>query len=214
MTRPSRESAGAHPAQSAYGRSGWHAIPGSVRGERTLVGCGGVFRLGQLLVVSDGAQGVEHRRVGSLGAVREGARERMNENQGSVRSDREGVAPEAEREAERDRGHRDRIEGLARHVRADPRHPDDESIDRLVERGSPQGDAAEKRLGVSDRRCPRVRARRLHAAALAREEVPPQGVGEEREDRSQRRTRDARDLREIVRIAAKRAGQAREVEHE
>ncbi len=67
----------------------------------------------------------------------------MDENQRSVGSDREGIASEAEREAERDRGHGDRIEWLARHVRADPRHPHDEGIDRLVELGSSERDAAE-----------------------------------------------------------------------
>ena len=119
MTRPSRESAGWQPAQSAYGSSGWHARPARYarsarwsRGRRRLGG-------GQQARVAD-AQRVEERAVRILRPVGERARERVDEDERPAVSDRERVAPLPEREPEYDGGRRDRVERLAGHVRTRP----------------------------------------------------------------------------------------------
>ncbi len=81
ITRPSRESAGAHPAQSAYGSRGWHAIPGSVGGERALVAGCRALRLGELIRLRAVRRALNIVEYGAWVTVRERARERMDQNQ-------------------------------------------------------------------------------------------------------------------------------------
>ena len=88
----------------------------------------------------------------------------MIEDQRSAGPDGEGVPPETKGEPESDSSGRHGIHGLAREVRADPRHADHQCVQRLLEVRAAELDAADECLGVRDGRWPRERRCRRYPA--------------------------------------------------
>ena len=136
-------------------------LSGAVGGKPALVAGYRALRLGEFVRLLRRPQRVEHRRVRRLRDLRERACERMDEDQRPARPDGERVTAQAEREAERDRGDRDGIGRLPRHVRPDPRHADDEGVHGLDESRTAQSDPTQQSLRVRDGR--RSRRRRSPA---------------------------------------------------
>ena len=79
---------------------------------------------------------VEERAVRVLRPVREVPRQPVQDDRGAAVRDREGVAPEPQREPERDRRDRDRVQALARGVVVLPRHADHDRVERPLERAA------------------------------------------------------------------------------
>ena len=133
-------------------------------------------------------------RYGSCVAVRERARERVDEDERAAVADREGVAPEPEREPERDRRRRDRVQRLARQVRPDPRHADDERVERLVE---PSAAKLDRRAGAPRRARPTAVPANAAVAAsapalVAQDVAPRRRPGGAEYSAPERRARDVR----------------------
>ena len=154
-------------------------------------------------------------RYGSCVPWREVAREPVQDDRGAAVPDREGVAPEPQREPERDGRDRDRVQALARRVVVLPRHADHDRVERLARRGverraiprrsasacATDGGPAKAATAVSSR--PRSwRSRRLI----------PDGSSEKAAQR-RARERASSDV-VLVRVAAEAAREPRRVEHE
>ena len=154
---------------------------GAVSGERAVVLRGhllGRDELGGRLSLSEL---VEERAVRILRPVREVACQPVQHDRGAALGDREGVAPEAECEPERDRGHGERIEALARRVVVLPGHPDDDCVEWPVDPDCASRDPAQERLRMRDRW---GAGERGHGGELAREVVEQPAAdagGQERE---------------------------------
>ena len=186
---------------------------GPVGGEPALVRRGRLLRGGELRRGAAVAERVEERAVRILRAVLEVARELVEHDRGAALDDRERVAPEPQREPERDGRDRDRVQPLARRVMVLPRHPDHERIERLLEPGRAARDPAQERLGVRDRRRAREGGDRGELASEILEDAAAHPGGEEREP-AQRRGDEVLERRVLVRIAPEAAQQPRRVEHE
>ena len=138
----------------------------------------------------------------------------MHQDERPAGADREPVPVQAEREPERDRGGAERVRDLPRVVLPDPGGAGDERVDGLVEPQPAELDAAQERLCVRDRGRARERGDGVDPALLAREDVPAQERREAREDPPERRADDVTQRLGLVGVAAIRAGQPRQVEHE
>ncbi len=212
-TRPSRDRAGWQPAQSAYGRSGWQARP-----ERYDPSARGSLAAAPSAAPSAAdascRQGVEQRAIGLVDDVRERAGQRVDEHEGSVLAHRKRVAPQPQGESERQRRRRERVQRLAREVGADPRHTEDECVDRLVEVDRAQLDRPQQRLRVGDRGRASERRGRDEGATLVAQDAPSKAAREERVEPSERRPRDVLERCGMVREAAEASGEAGVVEDE
>ncbi len=100
----------------------------------------------------------------------------MDEDERSALRDRKGVTPLSQRVAERDPGGRDRVEGLTRDVRARPRHPHDEGVERLVQTDPAELDRPDESLDVRRRRPAGERGRGGERPALVTQDPAPYGA--------------------------------------
>jgi hypothetical protein len=122
---------------------------------------------------------MEERAVRILGAVREVAREPVQHDRRAVVPDREGVAPQPQREPERDSCDRDRVEPLARRVLVLPGHADHDRVERLLERRRAPGDPPQEGLCVGDGRRPREGRDGGQLAAHVLEQPAPDPGGQQ-----------------------------------
>jgi hypothetical protein len=138
----------------------------------------------------------------------------VDEHERSSGPDRKSIAPEPERGSEPDCRGGHRVRGLAWELVAGPRHPDDERVERLGERGVSERDPPQECLRMSYRRPAGVRGRRYEPTALPPENGAPERIRERGDDLPQRGTSKPLDHLELVRVPAIGAREAGKVEHE
>ena len=138
----------------------------------------------------------------------------MDEDERSAVANRERVTPEPEREPERHRRGRDRIQGLPRCVRPDPGDAHGERVERLGEPHCTKLDRTEERLGVRDRGRSGKGGGRSDRPRLIAENGPAHTAREERVQAPERRARDVAERGGLVRVVAEPARETGMVEHE
>ena len=211
MTRPSRRE------RRLTARPVGERQPRVARASRAILLEGSRVRRGRALGVLEGAtraELVEEEAIRGLRPVRKRPRQRMHEDERPAPPHREGVAPLTQRMTERDAGGGDRVQRLARQVRADPRHADDESVERLVESDAAEPDRANHRFRMRHGRQARERGGGGERSVLIVENPAPHGSREQRVEPPKRRGRHVLERGGLVRVAAKASGEARMIEDE
>ena len=159
--------------------------PGPVGGKSALVRgreeLGHPYRVG----IAD-RECVEEAVVRVVPSVGERARQGVHEDERATVANRKCVTPQAERVAEDDSRGRHGVQRLARHVRPDPGHTDDECVERLADMDPSQLDRANERLRMCDRRAPGKDRRRCERAVLVAQDVAAQRRREERVQATER----------------------------
>jgi hypothetical protein len=157
---------------------------------------------------------VEERPVGRLRRVREAPVEGREQDRRAPLGQRKAVAPEPERQAEREVGGQHWVRSLAGKVRSRCRDADHCDVEGRLQRRRARIDPAEEGLDVRDRRRPSENRRRGQLARDRGEHPVPDRPGRGAEKEADGRGGDAFECPRVVRVAVKRPGQPGRVKRE